>query len=41
MCEVVGTPRYYTLNAFACGICQIPCVLQKGRKLVFEMTNCV
>ena len=41
MREVVGTPGYYTLSAFVYGICQIPRVLQKGRKLVLEMTNSV
>ena len=29
--QVVGTPGYYTLNAFVYDICQIPYVLQKGR----------
>ena len=32
MFEVVGTPGYYTLNAFVYVICQIPRVLQKGGK---------
>ena len=38
---VVDIPGYYTLNAFVYGICQIPRILQKGGKLVFETTNCM